>query len=434
IPPEPDVIFKKFLESKHGQFLETYIRNNDALPSYSPPIDLKTTVPASSKGDRPSLLLHNLSGDNSITINPITQVTTIQTAMRKAKNNLLVLLGTSGCGKTRTCYELLCENWGLYFVGARKGNGGSGDIEEIENYLWKNSKITENFEDNRRHADHVVRCLVLSRLLILDECIKSSSTFNPQRWLLLQTCQKIFGSLYNYADYLFKVLTFMLTDCTQVSLEIIDTIYDKISGSSIFPIIFDETQSLQMVLNGKFRSRYDPNEKRSLISPVIQTFKRPTPLFSGHCAVACGTGLGLLSLGETLGSLGIAKPDLDIDKFTGFGRWRDIAHVKEYVSRQIVLTDNEYDRIYKLFRGRFRPIITIVEDVIMGLSINDAIDGLWETLTHSKNGEQSLYKKLHGIIERSRPNHLLSNNVLDLYKSLTLSYYYSGSPYLCTDE
>jgi len=29
---------------------------------------------------------------------------------------------------------------------------------------------------------------------------------------------------------------------------------------------------------------------------------------------------------------------------------------------------------------------------------------------------------------------VLSKNVLDLYKSLTLCYYYSGSPYLCTDD
>ncbi|GBB94016.1 hypothetical protein RclHR1_22740003 [Rhizophagus clarus] len=153
--------------------------NNDALPSYSAPIDLKTTVPAFSKGDRLSLLLHNLPGDNNITINPITQVTTIQTAMRKAKNNLLVLLG------------------------ARKGNEGSGNIEAIEGYLQENDLITDNFEVNRQYADHIVHYLVLSQLLILNECIKSSMTFNLQRWLYLQTCQNIYGALYNYDDDLF---------------------------------------------------------------------------------------------------------------------------------------------------------------------------------------------------------------------------------------
>jgi hypothetical protein len=87
------------------------------------------------------LLLHNLPGDS---YQPITQAAKIQSAMKKAKNNLLVLLGTSGHGETKTCYELLCCDWGLYFIASRKGNGGSGDIEAIEGYPWKNNKITDS--------------------------------------------------------------------------------------------------------------------------------------------------------------------------------------------------------------------------------------------------------------------------------------------------
>ncbi|CAG8610732.1 2248_t:CDS:2 [Funneliformis caledonium] len=44
------------------------------------------------------------------------------------------------------------------------------------------------------------------------------------------------------------------------------------------------------------------------------------------------------------------------------------------------------------------------------------------------------YNKLHDIIDRERSNHVLSNNTLDLYKSLTLFYYYSSSPCLCIDD
>ncbi|CAB4403844.1 unnamed protein product [Rhizophagus irregularis] len=147
-PREPNSIFEEFLESRHGQFLKTYIEKNDPLPLFDSEI-LKTPVPTL-KG-RPSLLLYNLPGGDH---QPITQVTKIQSAMKKAKNNLLVLLGTSGCGKTRTCYELLCCNWGLYFVALRKGNGGSCDIESIEGYLRLNNMITDDFESNRQHADH----------------------------------------------------------------------------------------------------------------------------------------------------------------------------------------------------------------------------------------------------------------------------------------
>ncbi|KAF0458848.1 hypothetical protein F8M41_000862 [Gigaspora margarita] len=137
IPPEPDAVFENFLNSEHGQFqfLRSYVTNNDALPLYESKIPLKTDIPATSSNERPSLLLYNLLGGSIQKHKPVTRISDVQSAIAKAKNNLLVMLGTSGCEKTRTCYELLCENWGLYFVASRKGNGGSGDIEAIENYL-----------------------------------------------------------------------------------------------------------------------------------------------------------------------------------------------------------------------------------------------------------------------------------------------------------
>ena len=158
------------------------------MPQYK-----STGVPATLNGDRPSLLLHDLPGSDIR--QAITQVSSIRSAMGKAKNNLLVLLGTSGCGKTRTCYELLCCNWGLYFISSRKGNGGSNDIEMIKNFVGIGDYLTEDYEENRKKVDHIARCAILSRLFILTHCIKSSSTFNPQRWTLLQVCQKIFGKL-----------------------------------------------------------------------------------------------------------------------------------------------------------------------------------------------------------------------------------------------
>ncbi|CAB4493656.1 unnamed protein product [Rhizophagus irregularis] len=87
-----------------------------------------------------------------------------------------------------------------------------------------------------------------------------------------------------------------------------------------------------MTFKGKFQLRYDSNKQCSLISLIIQTFKIPTSSFSNHYAVVCGTGFELLSLEKTLGSLEIAKLDFDVDKLTNFGRWYNIAYVKEYVS------------------------------------------------------------------------------------------------------
>lgn len=65
VAPEPDEIFKDLLKSKkHGQFLETYIKNNDPLLLFDSPITLKTPVPATSSKKCPSLLLYKLLGNN----------------------------------------------------------------------------------------------------------------------------------------------------------------------------------------------------------------------------------------------------------------------------------------------------------------------------------------------------------------------------------
>ncbi|GBB86866.1 hypothetical protein RclHR1_01330020 [Rhizophagus clarus] len=100
---------------------------------------------------------------------------------------------------------------------------------------------------------------------------------------------------------------------------------------------------------GKFRSRHDKDEERSLLSPIFQTLKRLTPSFSNNCIIPCGTGLGLLSLYEVLASTRISKPDQGIDKFTEFGGWESISHVKNYVivknwqekAKTIIIKDRE---------------------------------------------------------------------------------------------
>jgi hypothetical protein len=391
---------------------------------------LKTSVPASSKGDRPSLLMYNLPG-NDDNHEPITRVSDVQSVIAESKSNLLIFLGTSGCGKTRTCYELICQNWGIYFVASRQGNGGSADIEKIESYL--SEKITQDFEKNRQYAVEIVRCAILSRLLILQYCINHRSAFNKQRWLLIQTCQHIFGKLYNYSDDMFLYLMLQLSACTPLSVRnYIDTIYQESFSSEKFVIILDETQMLEMALKGKFKSRTS-EQKRSLLSPIIQALREPAPLMTNHCVIPCGTGLGILSLEDVINT-GIAKPEIEILKFAEFGGWRDISHVKNYVSKLIELEDCDYNHLYSYFRGRFRPIITCVEDIITGIPVKDAVTAHWKVLTmKGQNSNQSLYDQLDKIVQRDRPNYLLSTNVLDLYKRVTLVYYYSGAPFLFTD-
>ncbi|KAF0458849.1 hypothetical protein F8M41_000863 [Gigaspora margarita] len=227
----------------------------------------------------------------------------------------------------------------------------------------------------------------------------------------------------------------LLADCTSSSVkEYIDTTYKKIlkvKKINVFPIILDETQALEMILKEKFKSRRN-EEKRSLLSPIIQSLREPALSIVNHCVIPYGTGLGILSLDEIFITR-IAKPETGIDKFTEFGEWQDIVHVKNYVNNLVELSDYECNYLYNHFRGRFRPIVMCVEEVIIGKTIIGAVDELWILITQNKTDVQSLYKQLVDIIDRERPNHVLSINILDLYKSVTLVYYYSGGPFFFTN-
>ena len=53
----------------------------------------------------------------------------------------LIVLGTSGSGKTRTLIELLCKKYGFYFTGLTKENPGSGDLSMMIDHLLKIGKF-----------------------------------------------------------------------------------------------------------------------------------------------------------------------------------------------------------------------------------------------------------------------------------------------------
>ncbi|POG71353.1 hypothetical protein GLOIN_2v1478566 [Rhizophagus irregularis DAOM 181602=DAOM 197198] len=190
--PEPNEIFENFLKSEHRQFLNKFIENNDALPSYDSGMSsLKTSVPATSSGDRPSLLLHNLPGDDH-KHEPITRVLGVQSAIAKAK-------------------------------------------------------------------------------------------------------------MYSYDDDIFRVLMLKLIACPPSSVTaLIIEIYMEFDKET-FIIILDEIQVLETVDKGKFRSRTNEQEERSLLSPLVQAMREPASSVSDNrYFIPCGTGLGILSLEDVL--------------------------------------------------------------------------------------------------------------------------------------
>ncbi|KAK7048014.1 hypothetical protein R3P38DRAFT_3617611 [Favolaschia claudopus] len=113
------------------------------------------------------------------------------------------LVNASGSGKTRLTFEGLCQNWGLYLVGAIDPNGiGSTDVPDLLKYYLARGgfkHVSTDTAETTRNIEITCRCLrklLLCRLLVLSifaEHIHSIG-IKPEhlkRWLLLQAVPEL---------------------------------------------------------------------------------------------------------------------------------------------------------------------------------------------------------------------------------------------------
>lgn len=87
---------------------------------------------------------------------------------------VITLIGVSGCGKTRAIFEILSAKVGLYFVASNVGNGGSADMQAMQQQLESALKFTNDAEIV---GSHFLNALLLSRLLVLDYLLSSLYPF-----------------------------------------------------------------------------------------------------------------------------------------------------------------------------------------------------------------------------------------------------------------
>ena len=131
--------------------------------------------------------------DTLILSEPTTQILQLGNEMSKSKNlpytNCMVLLGVSGCSKTRTIYDVFSLKFGLYFTA---NGGGSRDLKYLISHLTErlnlivDPKEKENIGNFYVNALLYVRLLVFHQFLLLSKNHKIDSKLLPYYWLLLQ--------------------------------------------------------------------------------------------------------------------------------------------------------------------------------------------------------------------------------------------------------
>jgi hypothetical protein len=160
----------------------------DTISHISPPI------PSTLDG-KPDLLLHELpititqeqlkelSQHPDIQIRPITRNILLLTKKFNEKGgpgSVALLIGVSGCGKTRSIYEVMSVHFGLYFTSSVGGNGGADDVESLCTLLKASPTLSDKL------ADHYANCLLLARLMVFLHFLNNCPKINPYQWLLLQ--------------------------------------------------------------------------------------------------------------------------------------------------------------------------------------------------------------------------------------------------------
>jgi hypothetical protein len=153
-----------------------------------------------------------------------------------------------------------------------------------------------------------------------------------------------------------------------------------------FPLVLDKVQVLGRLSDGAFLDS-DRSTRRSILAPILHEFRRVSKMQDEDkvCVIPCSTGLSYCELEWSDGSSSRAK--LSVDEFQAakdasmivdFPDWTHEESVSMYVERlgqvlgvearaQLIdlFPDDVIKKLFRDFRDRPRPIVPIIEDMIM---------------------------------------------------------------------
>ncbi|KAF9135667.1 hypothetical protein BGX30_011485 [Mortierella sp. GBA39] len=293
---------------------------------------------------------------------------------------------------------MLAQNWGFYLNGSR-ADRGSGDVTNLlESAL---DMATQYFSpdkvQNGLNIQSITGCLLISRLMVLRYCLSFGrrDTFTCDRWMLLQVCPgvfdatvpDVFNSVFNailhaYHDQTpcipFASLEHLLQErFHQVQDQLSSFISDSPTNKLL--VVLDSAQALSDYGRDFFVSHADPSDLKSLLSPFIRGLRSISGSARDYCVVTCGAGIDADELGVLAISGGIAGNLDQIDRrIVDFPCWETEDQVAMYINDlgdamskddrvrlHTLIPEAAVQELFFKLRGRFRPIIFTIEDIIV---------------------------------------------------------------------
>ncbi|KAI7826477.1 hypothetical protein BC939DRAFT_111067 [Gamsiella multidivaricata] len=249
---------------------------------------------------------------------------------------------------------------------------------------------------NGLNIQAITGCLLISRLMVLQFCLSLGrhDTFTCERWMLLQVCPGAFDATVSdvFNDVFRDVLNTYHDQTPAIPLSSLKRLlqdrFRKVQGqissfaadspTSKLLVVFDEAQTLSDHGREYFVSRADSRDLRSILSPSIHGPRNISESERDYCVVTCGTGISADELEVLANSGGIAGSLDQIERrIVDFPGWKTEDQVSVYLNNlgdamceddrtrlHTIIPEAAVQELFFRLRGRFRPIITTIEDII----------------------------------------------------------------------
>ncbi|KAG0085317.1 hypothetical protein BGZ92_009088 [Podila epicladia] len=480
------------LDSNKYTGLVQFIKGGATIPTTGGTLGgLPFVLPrAGGRTNQPSLLFLNLPESVETQDPP----STADRALEKIRGRaipLLPLFGVSGCGKTRTTIEMLSKNWGFYFNGSGTDWGSSDLLGFLDLVLQRKRYQNHDLESNT-HVHILALALVLSRVMILDHCLniaeREGAAFTCKHWMLLQ-----FGFRSMGVEDLFAMLFTSIAHATHRSSVGITTtsalVQERFSNlrqrllnrTSNMPfqrfgykilLVIDEAQNLGKDEFGTFLSQQIPSaaemqaeaaslnhNKRPILSPLVHGLYQIAADKNQFCVIPCGTGLSIFDMKWLEDSAPVTKGYQEqLGPFTDFQGWESLEQVQLYrdlVRRSLPnadarnvfntrVPDESIPELFARLRGRFRPIVSAIERMIMprngGIDWRLAIKETEDTLSSTEpryygkgNIAFDIWRMVRNI-HNHESRYAKYRNIEITLKAFVLEHYLHGCPLLLNKE
>jgi hypothetical protein len=329
-------------------------------------------------------------------------------------SELTVILGSSGSGKTRSVFEVLCKIYGIFFTVTDSNMPGTTDFNFMLDRL--KDHIAPQYDSNQAYLDRFVKCLLCARLSLFQHCF-GLKFISPQEWLLIQlrfNCIILvnFFRQLNEKD-LDDTLSKMFTMMGQKNRE-------NDASRTHVPIFIDEAQYTISLYPNCFQSSTNTYEKPLYCGLYSSISKIPGCSFN-----ACGTGFRLK---DATGLLLSRTNKPENIKYIISECFEDIDSVQKY-AREVVPDLVISDKYASYFVGRVRFLASFVEYQFIRHYTNDEFmdpKDYIDSITKTTDFDYTLSK----LFDSARFEGDFYSDACAILKECVLHYIYFGKP-LC---